>query len=136
MSEGLKLRPVPSGDVPRSRSTTGRARPGDSSSRSKSTPFRFSTASLLEILAGSAFLAAVSFFFVGAPEKNETPLPETYALCSRGGPKIYTVDDNNSKAECLVIQGSIIIDVGRKGESVENLGTFIANPDVSCQMRC
>ena len=37
-----------------------------------------------------------------------------YALCS-GDRKIYTVDDNNSRAECIVVNGTSIIYVGDLG---------------------
>ncbi|KAF8965645.1 amidohydrolase family-domain-containing protein [Flammula alnicola] len=43
---------------------------------------------------------------------HEQGLPETYALCSEEGKKIYTVDEDNASVECLLIQGSRIVDSG------------------------
>lgn len=43
-------------------------------------------------------------------------LPETYALCSRDAPTIYTVDDKNTMVQCLVVHGSRIPDTGSPGE--------------------
>ncbi|EIW82889.1 hypothetical protein CONPUDRAFT_52672 [Coniophora puteana RWD-64-598 SS2] len=43
---------------------------------------------------------------------NPRDLPESYAVCSRSGSHIYTVDRNNSVAQCLVVQDSVIADTG------------------------
>lgn len=41
---------------------------------------------------------------------------DSYILCSHPGTaKIYTVDDANSKVECLVVHGQNIIDTGSLG---------------------
>ncbi|KAI6032798.1 amidohydrolase family-domain-containing protein [Pisolithus orientalis] len=39
-------------------------------------------------------------------------LPKFYAVCSREGAKIYTVDDNNTVAQCLVVDHMFIVDTG------------------------
>ncbi|RDB16333.1 putative amidohydrolase YtcJ [Hypsizygus marmoreus] len=41
-------------------------------------------------------------------------LPKSYAICSRAGEgrSIYTVDENNTGVQCLVVQGAIIHDTG------------------------
>lgn len=50
--------------------------------------------------------------------------PETYALCSRDGNHIYTVDAQNSKTQCIVVHESFIVDTGV-------LRKFRANPPTS-----
>jgi hypothetical protein len=43
-------------------------------------------------------------------------LPETYALCSRDGEKkIYTVDVENKRVECLLVRGSHVVGSGELG---------------------
>jgi hypothetical protein len=43
-------------------------------------------------------------------------LPETYALCSPGGEKrIYTVDAENRRVECLLVRGSWVVGSGELG---------------------
>ena len=39
-------------------------------------------------------------------------LAETYALCSRDSPAIYTVDDEGSKAQCILVHDADIVFVG------------------------
>ncbi|KIJ67588.1 hypothetical protein HYDPIDRAFT_149313 [Hydnomerulius pinastri MD-312] len=39
-------------------------------------------------------------------------LSESYAVCSRTGAKIYTVDDNNTVLQCLVVRDALIVDTG------------------------
>jgi hypothetical protein len=49
---------------------------------------------------------------------KSTPLavsPTSYAVCSREGPRIYTLDDSNPLTQCLVVQGSHIADSGTLG---------------------
>lgn len=38
-----------------------------------------------------------------------------YAICSRSGARIYTVDDANNIVQCLVIQDELIVDIGSLG---------------------
>lgn len=53
---------------------------------------------------------------------NRRELPETYALCSRGGKnRIYTVDVENRQVECLLVSGSLVVGSG-------NLGGFFSSP--------
>jgi len=51
--------------------------------------------------------------YVGKRER--TPLPDAYALCSRSGAHIYTVDPDFPRVQCMVVQGSHIVDVGAIG---------------------
>jgi hypothetical protein len=39
-------------------------------------------------------------------------LSNLYALCSRDGSNIYTVDERNSQTQCIVVHGSYIVDTG------------------------
>lgn len=43
-------------------------------------------------------------------------LPETYALCSPNGSNIYTVNAKNQKVQCIVVEGSKVIDMGSLGK--------------------
>lgn len=59
-----------------------------------------------------AFISVLAFLAYIAYPRVSTPLPVTYALCSKEGDKIYTVDGNNSKTQCIIVQQSYIIDTG------------------------
>lgn len=51
--------------------------------------------------------------------------PTTYALCSpHGTTSIYTVDANDTKAQCLVVRGERFLYTSAYGEYVENLSHF------------
>lgn len=50
-----------------------------------------------------------------------TALPKSYALCSRSGTGVYTVDDNDSRVQCIVVHESLIIDTGDLGEQLTSL---------------
>ena len=43
---------------------------------------------------------------------------ESYALCSRDGAKIYTVDARDYKVQCIVVHGHLIVDRGTLCESM------------------
>ncbi|ETW80709.1 hypothetical protein HETIRDRAFT_154904 [Heterobasidion irregulare TC 32-1] len=45
-------------------------------------------------------------------ERNGIDLPHTYALCSKDGPNIYTVDPAKPQVDCITIQGSEILSIG------------------------
>jgi hypothetical protein len=47
--------------------------------------------------------------------RGHTSLPDAYALCSPSGAHIYTVDPEQPRAQCMVVQGSRIVDVGAIG---------------------
>ena len=38
-----------------------------------------------------------------------------YAICSRSGARVYTVDDANPTVQCLVVQDEFIVDTGSLG---------------------
>jgi len=61
----------------------------------------------------SVLLSILCLAYVGGRER--TPLPDAYALCSRSGAHIYTVDPGYPRAQCMVVQGSHIVDVGAIG---------------------
>ncbi|KAH9994002.1 amidohydrolase family-domain-containing protein [Russula vinacea] len=58
----------------------------------------------------SAILSISCLAYVGG--RGRAPLPDAYALCSRSGAHIYTVDTAYPRAQCMVVQGSYIVDVG------------------------
>jgi hypothetical protein len=61
----------------------------------------------------SAILSISCLAYVGG--RGRAPLPDAYALCSRSGAHIYTVDTAYPRAQCMVVQGSYIVDVGAIG---------------------
>lgn len=61
----------------------------------------------------SAFLSMYCVAIVGG--RRRVSLPDAYALCSHSGANIYTVDPNYPRAQCMVVQGSYIVDVGAIG---------------------
>ncbi|KAN0134017.1 Amidohydrolase family domain containing protein [Lactarius tabidus] len=66
------------------------------------------------LYASSAILSILCLAYVSRRER--TPLPDAYALCSRSGSHIYTVDPDYPRAQCMVVQGSYIVDVGTMDE--------------------
>ncbi|KAF5389745.1 hypothetical protein D9757_005994 [Collybiopsis confluens] len=50
---------------------------------------------------------------------QDTGLDRFYALCSKNGSKIYTVDIDNNPKECLVVFGTDIVDTGSIEEVTE-----------------
>lgn len=68
------------------------------------------------ILAGILLLCVYAYL----PSKPWTALSDSYVLCSRDGNKIYTVDENNSQTECIVVHGSYIVDTGALRKSWTN----------------
>lgn len=58
---------------------------------------------------------AVSAIVVFGPG-NDVPLPPSYALCTRDGDNIYTVDEENKRVQCLLVQDAHIIDAGSLDE--------------------
>jgi hypothetical protein len=61
----------------------------------------------------SAILSILCLAYVS--RKERTPLQDAYALCSRSGSHIYTVDPDYPRVQCMVVQGSYIVDVGTIG---------------------
>jgi hypothetical protein len=49
--------------------------------------------------------------------KEPSPLSNTYAVCSLSGARVYTVDEVIPNVQCLVVDGSFIIDSGTLGMS-------------------
>ncbi|KAJ3502166.1 hypothetical protein NLJ89_g9011 [Agrocybe chaxingu] len=52
-------------------------------------------------------------------------LPETYALCSKEGRQIYTVDDHDTLVECVLVKGSYIVDSGDLAKVQQRSGDTI-----------
>jgi hypothetical protein len=59
---------------------------------------------------------AIPVFFLWPPFQRHLSLA-SYALCSRNGTRIYTVDAMNTKVQCAVIHNSKFVDVGPLCES-------------------
>ncbi|KAF9474742.1 hypothetical protein BDN70DRAFT_884495 [Pholiota conissans] len=62
-----------------------------------------------KLLATAICLSFVAYHVTTQPEHVS---PQTYALCSKEGQRIYTVDENNTSVECIVVHGARIADSG------------------------
>ena len=54
-------------------------------------------------------------YFLARKEQPAT-LSKVYALCSEQANRVYIVDHDNSQAQCVVVNGSYIADIGSLGE--------------------
>lgn len=54
---------------------------------------------------------ALGYFWV-LDRKSSILGSDTYAICSRKGDMVYTVDDKNTQTQCVVVSGSYIVDTG------------------------
>lgn len=70
------------------------------------------TSGILRLVSVSALVAFASWIFSIAKEGKPILLPESYALCSPNGQNIYTVDDHNTKVQCMLINRTRIIATG------------------------
>lgn len=67
-------------------------------------------------LAVVVLLASVVAYNSSSSWNDRKRLPETYALCSPSGEKrIYTVDAENRRVECLLVSGSWVVGSGELG---------------------
>lgn len=89
--------------------TTAENRPP---TKASSQPFNKSLFTFI-FISLSLLLAAVSWYYAVKKTIGIKPeFPDTYALCSLDGEDIYTVDEANSKVQCIVIQRSRILSTG------------------------
>ncbi|THH07934.1 hypothetical protein EW145_g3049 [Phellinidium pouzarii] len=87
-----------------------------SESASSATPGRHSHRPVTLILAVLCVLGLSLLI-----RRRPSSLPKTYALCSREG-NIYTVDDINTRTECIVVHHSQILSVGTLDETRKRFG--------------
>ena len=67
---------------------------------------------LKRVVVFSALAISIFFwFYIQVPPASVN----CYAVCSRSGARVYTVDDVNSTVQCLVIQDEFIVDIGSLG---------------------
>jgi hypothetical protein len=64
-----------------------------------------------------ASIASSCALFLLYSKQQQAHLPPSYALCSRAGNQIYTVDDAGSQVQCLAVHNSHIVATGSLGES-------------------
>ena len=77
---------------------------------------RLGCSHFVSLLAGLAVLGWIN----GCGFRGTEPIQATLALCSPyGTANIYTVDANNTKAQCLVVKGERFLRTSAYGESVE-----------------
>ena len=62
-----------------------------------------------------AFVISVIFLIYRHVAMKDHSVSPSYAICSRDGPWIYTVDEANSRTQCLVVRDSYIVDTGTSG---------------------
>ena len=75
---------------------------------------RFGRSRFVFLLATLGVLAWINGYF------REAPDPTVYALCSpRGTANVYTVDANDTRAQCLVVKGERFLYTGTYGEYPE-----------------
>jgi outer membrane protein assembly factor BamB len=67
----------------------------------------------IKLLVGAVVIVSGIAFF---PKRDGGDLPTSYALCSRTGKGVYTVDAKNSQQQCLVVHEERIVDTGDLGE--------------------
>ncbi|KIK82213.1 hypothetical protein PAXRUDRAFT_832349 [Paxillus rubicundulus Ve08.2h10] len=78
-------------------------------------------------------LSLASFLALWFCKGRPAVLASNYAVCSRVGAKVYTVDDNNPTVQCLVVRDEFIVDTG----SLEDVSTRwnAANVPFTLQVR-
>ncbi|KAJ7354162.1 amidohydrolase family-domain-containing protein [Mycena albidolilacea] len=69
------------------------------------------------ILGFSVVVSAFAIYFSGV--LSPSPTSTAYALCSRHAGNIYTVDQNNSQVDCIVVHDSVIVDTGSLASTSE-----------------
>lgn len=90
------------------------ASPPPSAAHTSTSPKRSFTPFLLLVsLALSGYYAYSNSWFDGVEA-----LTESYALCTRDGAHIHTLDPENPRVECLVVNGSKFTSVGSLGASL------------------
>jgi hypothetical protein len=62
----------------------------------------------------SLTMSLILFKLYPSESEQEYFVP-SYALCSPGGRQIYTVDQSNTRVQCLVVHRSLIFDTGSLG---------------------
>lgn len=116
MSESLKLRKKPSTVALQTCRLNGHAKPASTPPEcSRKANAKETAATVFKILLGSIFLAFVTWLYYTSGGAKTTTLPESYVLCSHHGSAIYTVDDDDSKVDCLAVHGSRILHTGTLG---------------------
>ncbi|KAG6862307.1 hypothetical protein C0995_016005 [Termitomyces sp. Mi166 len=75
-----------------------------------------------QLLLTSVALLLSVFVFVD-PRSFRNP-PVSYALCSKEGNKVYTVDVDNSQTQCIVVVGAFIADRGSLSDITERWNKF------------
>lgn len=76
-------------------------------------------------------VATIFSFVVYYVLHSDTQLPETYALCSSDGRNIYTVDNDNTIVECILVHKSHIADTGNLGKSISTIITRMESALIS-----
>jgi hypothetical protein len=71
---------------------------------------------MLVYVALSYLAVGVAYLALRNPQSSK-PLPQSYAICSRNGANIYTVDKDDPQVQCFVVDGDRFIDVGELGTS-------------------
>ncbi|KAI0066150.1 hypothetical protein BV25DRAFT_1912937 [Artomyces pyxidatus] len=66
---------------------------------------------LLYVVSAALSLACLTYL-----TRQRSPLAQAYALCSRDGASIYTVDPTHPHVQCIVVDGAMIVDTGALDE--------------------
>lgn len=98
----------------RQRTTGGRSSPDKTPTSPPAQPAkRRSFFNGIRLLVGAvAVTSGIAFI----SKRDGGDLPTSYALCSRTGKGVYTVDAKNTQQQCLVVHEERIVDTGYLGE--------------------
>ncbi|OCH90259.1 hypothetical protein OBBRIDRAFT_793498 [Obba rivulosa] len=66
---------------------------------------------------------------------SSTTLSSSYALCTPNGANIYTVDDKNSKVQCLVVRNSHFVDAGPLYDVQRRWSDLMASENVTEELQ-
>lgn len=101
---------------PSSSSSKKSPSPDTTTNKASTTPNTPSTSWNVKIGFAAVVISFVAYYYSSWSAIEDT-MPETYALCSsEGTADIYTVDENNTSVECILVRGSWIVDSGGLGE--------------------
>lgn len=81
------------------------------------------------IILGAVTLSALTYTYLETSSVSVT----AYALCSRDGHSVYTVDAKNARTQCLVVHNSMIVDTGSLGKIFCRSLLLLAEVSISFQ---
>lgn len=77
---------------------------------------------IFKLVIASGILAMLSWIYTHSDRDDRSR--DTYVICSSSGRKIYTVDNENSNAQCMIVHDEHILDTGDLGVSYSLTDSF------------